>query len=115
MRKSDRWNRSQGSDLDAMVMAPALPNLRPMGVQSLDNNPPPSKSKVDVGYAEGLTKVDLSNQEALGIWNMFKNANTPDEVHNLYRQYKASDYCSLSKNELRRMRDVMISDFKDKN
>ena len=56
------WKRSEATALDAMVMAPALPNLRPMGVKSLDNNPPPSKSKVDVGYAEGLTKVDLINQ-----------------------------------------------------
>jgi hypothetical protein len=107
--------KSAPHELDAMVMAPALPNMRAMGVHSLNNNPPPSKSKVDVGYAEGLTKVDLSNQEALGIWNMFKNASNPQQVNDLYRQYKSSEHCNLSKNELRRMRDVMISDFRDKN
>ena len=109
-----RWNRSQGSELDAMVMAPALPNLRPMA-RNKENNPAPSLSKVDVGYSEGMTRVDLSDPQALGVWNMFKGANTPDDVHNLYRQYKASNEVRLNKNQLRRMRDVMISDFQDKN
>jgi len=103
-----------------MVMAPALPNLRPMGVRSADNNPPPSKAKVDTGVSnhaenEDMVSVDLKDQQALGIWNMFKLAEDPSHVSHLYRQYRDSKSCSVPKNHLRRMRDVMIADMKEKN
>lgn len=117
MRKSTRWNRSDGATLDAMVMAPALPNLRPMGVQNADNNPPPSKAKVDTGvsnHAEAeAVRVNLGDQQALGIWNMFKGADDPSHVAHIYRSYKNSKYCAVPKDQLRRMRDVMIADMKE--
>jgi hypothetical protein len=58
-------------------------------------------------------RADLSNQEQLGIWNMFKGADDPSHVCHLYRSYKNSKYCSVPHNVLRRMRDVMISDMKE--
>lgn len=119
MRTSTRWNRSPSHELDAMVMAPALPFLRPMGVHNADNNPPPSHSKVDTGvsnHAEGdMVRVNLADQQTLGIWNMFKTADDPSHVSHLYRNYKDSKYCSVPKDQLRRMRDVMIADMKEQN
>jgi hypothetical protein len=118
MRTSTRWDRSEHHELDAMVMAPALPNMRPMGVTNRDNNPSPSKAKVDTGVSfdePEMVRVDLSDPQTLGIWNMFKNAEDPSHVCHLYRSYKGSKYCSVPKNELRRMRDVMISDMKERN
>lgn len=118
MRKSTRWNRSAPHELDAMVMEPALPNLRPMGVKNKDNNPPPSHAKVDTGVSnhseeEDMVKVNLKDPQTLGIWNMFRNADDPSHVSHLYRQYKDSKYCAVPKNQLRRMRDVMIQDMRE--
>ena len=117
MRKSTRWNRSQPHELDAMVMAPALPNLRPMGVKNDDNNPPPSQAKVDTGvsnHAEAeMVRADLRDAQQLGIWNLIKQADDPSHVCHLYRQYKDSKYCSVPRSILRRMRDVMIADMKE--
>ena len=117
MRTSTRWNRSQPHELDAMVMAPALPQLRPMGVQNADKNPEPSKAKVDTGVSnhseEDMVRVNLADPQTLGIWNMFKNADDPSHVSFLYHNYKNSKHCSVPKNQLRRMRDVMISDMKE--
>ena len=116
MRNSTRWNRSEPHELDSMVMAPALPNLRPMGVSNRDNNPGPSKAKVDTGVSfeePEMIRVNLSDPQTLGIWNMFKTADDPSHVSHLYRSYKDSKHCSLPKNQLRRMRDVMISDMKE--
>jgi hypothetical protein len=89
-----------------------------MGVQNKDNNPSPSLAKVDTGVSnhnEGMTRVDLKNAQALGIWNLMKNADDPSHVSHLYRQYKGSKHCSVPKDQLRRMRDVMISDMKEQN
>ena len=119
MRTSTRWNRSPSHELDAMVMAPALPFLRPMGVQSDDNNPPPSHSKVDTGvsnHSEGdMVRADLSDAQQLGIWNLMKQADDPSHVCHLYRSYKDSKYCTVPRAILRRMRDVMIADMKEQN
>ena len=102
-----------------MVMAPALPNLRSSGVQSSNNNPEPSKAKVDTGVSnhseEEMVRVNLADPQTLGVWNMFKNADDPSHVSFLYHNYKNSKHCSVPKNQLRRMRDVMISDMKEKN
>jgi hypothetical protein len=119
MRTSTRWKRSAPHDLDAMVMAPALPNLSHMGVKNADNNPPPSKAKVDTGVSNhsepDMTRVNLKDSQALGIWNLMKQADDPSHVSHLYRQYRDSKYCSVPKDQLRRMRDVMISDMREQN
>jgi hypothetical protein len=96
-----------------MVMAPALPNLSGSGVRNKDNNPAPSKAKVDTGVAnhtEGPGRVNLGDAQTLGIWNLMKQADDPSHVAHLYRQYRDSKHCSVPKDHLRRMRDVMVSD-----
>lgn len=117
MRKSTRWNRSDSSALDAMVMAPALPYMGDSGVVNKANNPPPSRAKVDTGvsnHAEDSGRVNLKDAQTLGIWNLMKQADDPSHVSYLYRQYRDSKHCSVPKEHLRRMRDVMVSDMKEK-
>jgi hypothetical protein len=114
MRKSTRWNRSEPSALDAMVLAPALPYLGDKGVSNKDNNPQPSKSKVDTGesFSES-TRVNLADPQTLGVWNMMKNADDPSHVAFIYRSQCNSKHCSIPKEHLRRMRDVMIADMRE--
>ena len=117
MNNSTRYNRSSPTDLDAMVMAPALPNLAAAGVRS-GPNPPPSKSKVDTGESfsdSGIIKVNMSDPQQLGIWNMFKNCDDPSAVSHQYRSLRDSKNCSVAKPILRRMRDVMIQDMRENN
>jgi len=119
MRTSTRWNRSAPHELDAMVMAPALPYLGNSGVRNADNNPEPSKAKVDTGVSNhtegGMTRVNLSDPQQLGIWNMFKGCDDPSHVSHMYRSYRDSDYCSVPKPILRHMRDTVIMDLKEQN
>ena len=116
MRKSTRWNRSAPHELDAMVMEPALPYLGDRGVSNKDNNPPPSRAKVDTGvsdHSEDRSRINLKDSQTLGIWNMFKNCDDPSHVAHTYRQYRDSKYCAVPKEHLRRMRDVMIADMRE--
>jgi hypothetical protein len=114
MRNSTRWNRSEPNVLDAMVLAPALPYLGNQGVSNKENNPSPSRAKVDTGesFSES-TRLNLSDPQTLGIWNLMKQADDPSHVSHLYRQYRDSKHCSVPKEHLRRMRDVMVSDMRE--
>jgi hypothetical protein len=98
-----------------MVMAPALPYLGDQGVKSQSNNPSPSKSKVDTGesFAEPVGRLNLGNPETLAIWNFFKNADDPSHAAHIYRSYCNSKHCSVPKQHLRHMRDVIVSDMRE--
>lgn len=87
-------------DLNKMVMAPALPNLHGIA-QSDNNNPPPGKSKVDVGY---------SDSDEAGVWNFLRGAKSPQELLTLYRSYRDSTHCNIPKDRLREMRDTVARD-----
>jgi hypothetical protein len=115
MRKSTRWNRSAPHELDAMVMAPALPYLGDEGVSNRDNNPSPSKAKVDTGesFSESPKRLNFDDAQTLGIWNMFKNCDDPSAVAHTYRNYRDSKYCTVPKEHLRQMRDTMIRDMRE--
>lgn len=114
MRTSTRWNRSEPHALDAMVMAPALPYLGDQGVKSINNNPPPSKAKVDTGESFSEPgRLNLSDPQTLGIWNLMKQADDPSHVSYIYRSHCNSKYCSVPKEHLRQMRDTMIRDMRE--
>ena len=114
MRTSTRWNRSDPHELDAMVMAPALPYLGDQGVSNKDNNPPPSQAKVDTGESFSEAKrLSLADPQTLAIWNFFKQADDPSHVAHLYRSHCKSKYCTVPKDHLRQMRDVMIRDMRE--
>lgn len=116
MRKSTRWNRSEPSALDQMVMEPFLPYLGDKGVRSANNNPSPSHSKVDTGVSfkePKYQRINFADPQALAIWNFFRNADDPSHVAQIYRNYRDSKYCTLPKEHLRRMRDIMVSDMRE--
>ena len=118
MRKSTRWNRSSSSELDAMVMAPALPYLGNQGVKSADNNPAPSKAKVDTGgssFSESPKRLNFGDAQTLGIWNSLKNCDDPSHVSHMFRSYRDSKHCSVPRAILRHMRDVLIRDMREQN
>jgi hypothetical protein len=96
-----------------MVMAPALPYLGGKGVKNKDNNPPPSQSKVDTGVSFSESRLNLGDPQTLGVWNAMKNADDPSHVAFIYRSHCNSKYCSVPKEHLRRMRDVMVSDMRE--
>lgn len=115
MRNSTRWNRSAPHELDAMVMAPALPYMGDSGVVNKDNNPPPSRAKVDTGTSfTEPSRLNLGDPQTLAVWNFFKNCDDPSHVSHTYRTYRDSKHCTIPKEHLRRMRDVMISDMREK-
>ena len=88
--------------LNAMVMAPALPNLRGRAYSD-NNNPPPGQSKVDTG-------AEFSDHEQ-GIWNFLKRARTSHELTQTYRQFLNSPHCEVERNRLREMRDDLMRNF----
>lgn len=114
MRTSTRWNRSPSNVLDQMVMAPALPYLGDSGVANADKNPEPSKAKVDTGVSfTEPSRLNLSDPQTLAIWNFFKTCDDPSHVAHTYRTYRDSKHCSIPKEHLRKMRDVMINDMRE--
>jgi hypothetical protein len=62
-----------------------------------------------------LNPGTLSDAQALGVWDMMLRADDPSEVSHLYRSYRDSGRCTLPKETLRHMRDVMVSDMREQN
>ena len=88
--------------LNAMVMAPALPNLRGQA-QTANYNPPPGQSKVDTG-------VNYTDAEH-GVWNFLKRAQSSHELTQAYRQFLNSPHSGVDRNRLRGMRDRLMQSF----
>jgi hypothetical protein len=57
----------------------------------------------------------LSDAQALGVWNMILRADDPSDVAHTYRSYRDSDHCSIPREKLRAMRDVMITSMREAN
>ena len=57
----------------------------------------------------------LADPQALGIWNLCLRADDPSEVAHLYRSFRDSKTCSVPRQSLRAMRDVMISAMRSEN
>lgn len=57
----------------------------------------------------------LAEAQALGVWNLMLQSDDPSEVAHRYRAYRDSDYCSVSKDKLRSMRDAMIISMREEN
>ncbi len=98
-------------------MAPALPYLGDKGVRNKDNNPEPSKAKVDTGVSDhaekGQARLNLGDPQTLGIWNLMKQADDPSHVSFIYRSQCNSKYCNVPKEHLRHMRDTMVRDMRE--
>jgi hypothetical protein len=57
----------------------------------------------------------LSDSVAMGVWNMMLQADDPSEVARWYRSYRDSNYCSVPRDKLRSMRDVVIDSMRESN
>ena len=57
----------------------------------------------------------LADAQAVGIWNMMLQADDPSEVCRWYRSYRDSDHCTLPREQLRNMRDTMITSMREAN
>jgi hypothetical protein len=57
----------------------------------------------------------LGDSQALGIWNMMLQCDDPSDVAHKYRSYRDSSYCSVPREQLRSMRDAMITAMREAN
>ena len=55
-----------------------------------------------------LPSNTLSDNQTIGIWNMMLQSDDPSEVSRWYRSYRDSPHCSVPREKLRAMRDIMI-------
>lgn len=62
-----------------------------------------------------LPSNTLSDNQAIGIWNMMLQSDDPSEVSRWYRSYRDSSHCSVPRDKLRAMRDVMILGMREEN
>lgn len=57
----------------------------------------------------------LRDAQSLGIWNMMLRTNDPTDVSHAYRSYRDSNNCTVPRQHLRAMRDVLIDGMKEMN
>lgn len=62
-----------------------------------------------------LPPQTLSGIPEMGIWNMMLQSDDPSEVCRWYRSYRDSPHCSVPKQKLRAMRDVMVNGMREEN
>ena len=57
----------------------------------------------------------LDDAQAWGVWNFLIQSDDPSNVSQIYRSYRDSDRCTLPREKLRAMRDVMVNDMREQN
>jgi hypothetical protein len=57
----------------------------------------------------------LLDPQAVGVWNMMLQSDDPSEVSRWYRTYRDSEHCTVPKQNLRAMRDTMITAMREAN
>ena len=57
----------------------------------------------------------LADAQALGVWNLMLQADDPSDVAHKYRSYRDSDHCTVPQQNLRAMRDAMITSMRESN
>ena len=57
----------------------------------------------------------LADPQALGIWNMMLQCDDPSDVSHKYRSYRDSEHCSVPRQNLKAMRDTMITAMREAN
>jgi hypothetical protein len=71
----------------------------------------PERSEIESRLPAGT----LADQQATGIWNMMLQSDDPSEVSRWYRTYRDSEHCTVPKQNLRAMRDTMITAMREAN
>ena len=62
-----------------------------------------------------LPHGSLSDAQALGVWNMMLQNDDPSDVAHTYRSFRDSKHCSVPREDLRAMRDAMITSMREAN
>jgi hypothetical protein len=57
----------------------------------------------------------LSDPQALGVWEMMVRNDDPSDVAHTYRTYRDSPHCTVPKQNLRAMRDTVITAMREAN
>jgi hypothetical protein len=57
----------------------------------------------------------LLDPQALGVWEMMIRNDDPSDVSHTYRTYRDSPHCTVPKQNLRAMRDTMITAMREAN
>lgn len=71
----------------------------------------PERSELEQRLPPGT----LADSQAMGIWNMMLQADDPSEIARWYRTYRDSKHCTLPREQLRAMRDTMITAMREEN
>ena len=71
----------------------------------------PERHEIESRLPSGV----LRDPQALGIWNLCLQADDPSEVAHWYRSYRDSPHCSVPRENLRSMRDTMITAMREAN
>ncbi len=71
----------------------------------------PERADIETRLPSGI----LSDPQALGVWNMMLQSDDPSEVSRWYRTYRDSDQCKVPRQNLRAMRDTMITAMRETN
>lgn len=71
----------------------------------------PDRSELEARLPAGT----LSTAQSIGVWNMMLQADDPGEVARWYRSYRDSPHCALPREQLRSMRDTLITGMREAN
>ena len=71
----------------------------------------PERAEIESRLSPGI----LSDPQALGVWNMILQSDDPSEVSRWYRTYRDSPHCQVPQQNLRAMRDTMITAMREAN
>lgn len=62
-----------------------------------------------------LSPGTLDHPQAPGVWSIFLQCDDPSDVAHKFRSYRDSNYCSIPREKLRNMRDVLILGMREAN
>jgi hypothetical protein len=57
----------------------------------------------------------LSDPQALGVWDMFLRGDDPSDIAHTYRSFRDSEHCTVPRENLRIMRDTMVTSMREAN
>lgn len=73
--------------------------------------PKPNRAKLE----EALPPGTLSDTQCSAVWSFLLRCSDPSEVAHTFRAYRDSPHCSVPREKLRAMRDVLIAGMREVN
>ena len=71
----------------------------------------PDRSEIEGRLPNGI----LKDPQALGVWNMMLRGDDPSDIAHTYRSFRDSSHCTVPREDLRAMRDTMITAMREEN